>query len=314
MFAVRGIVISLAVFAVVYCAMSAGVLLTWRKLWVSGGRQSASERAEGLFFLRIVPFICAIFVAVGLAAPSFLIFEPRSIHEQLGAMTIALAIAGLAFVLFGLGRAIAALGRASRMIHSWTRNAQKFESESSVFMLHGTEGGPAMTAAGILRQKILLSRGAASLLTAGELRAALKHEYAHLRRRDNFRKLCVQFAPFPGTRHLEAAWLEAAEMAADDSAVENAGEALDLASALIKLSRVVSLTPPPELTAALIHSPASLTEARVKRLVAWKEHSSDSGRSAIVPGLSAGAVALSLFVSYGHLLVHVHAATEWLVR
>lgn len=313
MFAVRGIVISLAVFVVAYCALSTAVLLTWRKGWFREDRFSAAGRADGLFILRIFPFVSAIFVTAALAVPSFLIFEPRSIREQLGAIPIGLAISGLAFIMFGLGRSIAAVTRTSRIIHSWTHNAQRLESETSVLILQDAEDAPAMTAAGIFHPKVLLSRAAASMLTANELRAALRHEFAHLRRRDNFRKLLLQYAPFPGVRDLEAAWLEAAEMAADDRAVENPGEALDLASALIKLSRVIPLNPPPELTAALIHSPASLVEARVRRLVAWKERP-PSRRSALRCGMSAGVVALSLFFFYGNLLVHVHAATEWLLR
>lgn len=313
MFAVRGIIISLAVFAALYCVLSAAVLLTWRKLWFREDGISAARRADGLFALRIFPFASAILVTAALAVPSFLILEPRSIHEQLGAMPIWLAVVGLVFMLLGLARAIAALGQASRIVHHWTRNAQKFESEGPVFVLQ-REDRPAMTAAGIFRSKILVSRAAASLLTANELQAALRHEAAHVHRRDNFRKLLLRCAPFPGTSELEAAWLESAEMAADASAAGNAGEALDLASALIKLSRVVPLSPPPELTAALIRNPASLTEARVKRLVAWKEQSAESAKSVMVAGLSAAVGTLSLFLLYGRLLVHVHAATEWLMR
>lgn len=319
MFAVRGIVISLAVFVVAYCAMLTAVLLTWRKLWLRQlwlreDRLSAAHRADGLFILRMLPFVCAMFVSAGLAVPSFLIFEPRSIHEPLGALPIALAMVGLAFIGFGLGRSIVALGRAARRIRSWTRNAQRLESETTVFVLQESEDSPAMTAAGVFRPKVLLSRAATSLLTASELRAAIRHEFAHVHRRDNFRKLLLQSAPFPGMRELEAAWLEAAEMAADDRAVANAGEALDLASALIKLSSVIPLSPPPELTAALIHSPASLIEARVKRLVEWKRRPPAGDWSRMWRGISAGVFALSIFFLYAHLLVHVHAATEWLVR
>jgi hypothetical protein len=113
---------------------------------------------------------------------------------------------------------------------------------------------------------------------------------------------------------LETAWLESAELAADDCAVENASDALDLAAALIKLSRAIPLGPPAELTAALVHSPASLVDARVKRLVAWSEESPASRRCAIWCAMSGVAVAVALLASYGHLLIHVHAATEWLMR
>ena len=76
-----------------------------------------------------------------------------------------------------------------------------------------------------------------------------------MRRRDNLKKLLLRFVAFPGMAGLEAAWLEATEMAADDAAVSNAGEALDLAAALIKLSRLGPVEAPVDLTAALVHSP-----------------------------------------------------------
>jgi len=61
---------------------------------------------------------------------------------------------------------------------------------------------------------------------------------AHAHRRDNLKKLLFRFCAFPGMSRLEAAWCEAEEMAADDAAVASVGDALDLASALIKLSRL----------------------------------------------------------------------------
>ena len=70
---------------------------------------------------------------------------------------------------------------------------------------------------------------------------------------------------------LERAWREATEMAADDAAVSNVSEALDLAAAVIKLSRLAPLEPPAELTTALVHSPAESVNARVERLIAWSE-------------------------------------------
>jgi Zn-dependent protease with chaperone function len=67
------------------------------------------------------------------------------------------------------------------------------------------------------------------------LQTALNHEVAHVSRRDNLKKLLLRFVAFPGMSGLETAWLEATEMAADDAAVSTAGDALDLAAALIKL-------------------------------------------------------------------------------
>src|SRR5947209_20522386 len=93
-----------------------------------------------------------------------------------------------------------------------------------------------MTAVGIIRPRVLLSDTAEALLLPDELRSALRHEAAHIRRRDNLKKLLFRLAAFPGMSQLEAAWLEATELASDEAAVSNLSEALDLAAALIKLS------------------------------------------------------------------------------
>ena len=126
---------------------------------------------------------------------------------------------------------------------------------------------PALSAAGILRPKILLSGSAEFLLNGNELRTALNHELAHIRRRDNFKKMLLRFVAFPGMRGLEAVWLEASEMAADDAAVSSTADALDLAAALLKLSRLKADEPSPDLTAALVHGHAAIINARVERLI-----------------------------------------------
>ena len=46
---------------------------------------------------------------------------------------------------------------------------------------------------------------------------------------------------------LESAWSEAAELAADDAAVSNLNDAVDLAAALVKLSRLVPVEAAPDL-------------------------------------------------------------------
>ena len=115
---------------------------------------------------------------------------------------------------------------------------------------------------------------------------------------------------------MEAAWLEATEMASDDAAVSNAGEALDLASALLKLSRLAPVEPPLDLATALVHSPAAIMNARVERLIAWnsdrlaRPHRFSSGYR-----LAAAVSTVAVFaLTYSHLLAGVHTATEWLVR
>ena len=128
-----------------------------------------------------------------------------------------------------------------------------------------------MTAVGIVVPEILLSAAAECLLETRELRSALNHEIAHIRRYDNLKKLLLRFVVFPGMRALEESWLEATEIAADDAAVSNISEALDLAAALIKLCRLGPLEPSADLSMSLVHSPVAVVNERVERLIHWSD-------------------------------------------
>ena len=318
MFALRGSAVCISVFVMVYCATSIAVSLSWRHLIFGIRQRPVRQVADLLFVWRIFPLLSAAAVTAAFTIPSFLLLEPRSIHEPLGAVPIALAFCGAAFVLFGAVKATTALRRARRAISSWTKDALPTSAGAKVPVLRICGKVPPITAAGIVRSRVLLSCAAESVLTANELRTALNHELAHLRRRDNLKKLLLQFTSFPGMQGLESAWLEATEMAADDAAVASAPEALDLAAALIKVSRLAPLEDPVELTAALIRTRAGSVRARVERLIAWKDQQcvlSTSSSSRLTFGLTTTlATIAAVAMSYMHLLIGVHMATEWLVR
>lgn len=315
MFAVRGIAISFSVFLMVYCAASIAVSLGWRWLTARIHENSARDLADFFFALRIFPFLTAVAITGAFTVPSFLLLEPRSISEPVGLIPGVLAFCGAAFGAFGVLNAASALRRVRTAIALWTRDAQPIETAGSVPILKISGAVPPVTVAGILRARVLLSDKAQQLLSRSELRTALKHELAHVRRRDNFRKLLLRFVAFPGMRPLESAWFEATEMAADDAAVASSTEALDLAAALVKLSQF-AVDRPADLTAALVHCPPSAMNARVTRLIAWNERLSASTPKHIFWyrfGAVAAAFAL-LAVAYAPLLVRIHTATEWLVR
>jgi Zn-dependent protease with chaperone function len=315
MFAARGIAVSLSVFVIFYCALSVVLSYAWRKFAALSQGHPIRHTADFLFFLRMSPFAIATLITAAFAVPSFLLFEPRSIDEPIGAVPLVLALCGVALGLLGLTNAVLALRKAAHTISTWTAGSHSIESSAPVPVLRISRSVPAMTAAGILRPRVLLSSVAEFILTRNELETALGHEIAHIRRRDNLKKLLLLFVKFPGMRDLEGAWLAATEMAADDAAVSNPGEALDLAAALIKLSRLGPLESPAELTTGLI-TPASTVNARVERLIAWKDNRGAAlRRSSLLYGLSAAIAAFGAFaVSYSYLLVRIHTATEWLVR
>lgn len=321
MFVARGVAVSFSVFVMVYCVLSLGVRLSWRMSQLYTERHPVRRVADLLFVLRMLPLVIAAIITAVFTVPSFLLLEPRAIDEPVGYVPLILGICGAGLGLFGIVNAGIALRSASRSVSRWTEAARTVEACIPVPVLRVTSIGsemtvPAMTAAGIVRPKVLLSGEAELMLTASELQAALNHEVAHVRRCDNLKKLLLRFVAFPGMAGLEAAWLEATEMVADDAAVSSTTEALDLAAALIKLSRLGPVAPPVGLTAALVHGSASVMQARVERLIAWSdERLVPSGRFSLWYGLGAACATVAMFaVTYGHLLVRVHSVTEWLVR
>jgi beta-lactamase regulating signal transducer with metallopeptidase domain len=314
MFALRGIAVSFSVFAIVYCALSVAVCLAWRRAWFYSQRFLVRQIADLLFTLRLFPLVTAAVITAAFTVPSFLLLEPRAIDEPIGAPTLIFGLCGALLGIFGIVNAGMALRRASHAISTWTAEAQALET-APVPVLRITQTFPAMTATGIVRPKVLLSSSAEFVLNSGELQTALNHEIAHVRRRDNLRKLLLCGVVFPGMRGLEAAWLEATEMVADDAAVSSASEALDLAAALIKLSRITPAVPPVDLTAALVHSPVTAMNARVERLIRWEAGHAQGYRYSLWGGVAVVAAMAALYaITYSQMLLQVHTATEWLVR
>jgi beta-lactamase regulating signal transducer with metallopeptidase domain len=318
MFAVRGIAVSFSVFVLVYCGLSLAVCCAWRNVWLWSRKYPARRAADLLFGLRLLPLFAGVAVTVTFTVPSFLLLEPRAIDEPVGGIPLVLGICGLLLAAVGMGNSAASALRASKTIAVWTRDAKPVDESGAVPVLRISHEVPALTTTGILRPRVLLSGAAEVRLTPSELQTALRHEMAHVRRRDNLKKLLLRFVLFPGMSGLEAAWLEATELAADDAAVSDAAEALELAAAIIKLSRLgsVSKASSADLAMVLVHSAAASTNARIERLITWSNE-----RRVPPPRISswyvfgAGLATIVAFaVTYNQLLVRVHTATEWLVR
>ncbi|MGC1373794.1 MAG: hypothetical protein WA824_16790 [Candidatus Sulfotelmatobacter sp.] len=319
-FLVRGIAVSFSIGVIVYGCLSPIVSLAWRAARPDNRRYAANFCADVLFWLRLAPAVISALVMLTLAGPSFLWLEPRAGTEPIGIVPIALSLFGLAGILWGIWSAASSLRRAVRTVAIWAKAASVISSQpsgagDSVPILQSSAALPPLTAAGIVKPTVWLSQAAESMLSQRELGSALRHEMVHVRRKDNLRKLIFRLIAFPGMEELESAWREATELAADDAAVSNRSEALDLAAAVIKLSRIAQFHPPAELTTALVYSPMESVNARVERLIFWSEARPQmaSFRPRYV-FCTATAIAITLAVTYTHLLIFLHAATELLVR
>jgi Zn-dependent protease with chaperone function len=314
MFLARGMALSFSVFVLLYGSLSFLVARGWRAVQRPCGRLSARATADLLLAVRIMPLAVSALVTLGFMVPSFLLLEPHSIDEPIGAIPLILGCCGAVFFVVGVFKATSAQVSTSQLVNGWLGEATAVTAGATVpiFRIRGVI--PALIAVGIGKPKVLISEAAAAALTEPELQTALRHEVAHVRRRDNLKKLLFRFCAFPGMQALEDAWSQAAEMAADDVAVSSSNEALDLASALIKLSRFALVPSSAGITTALVSTNAASVNARVERLVAWDRTPTARRFSlwyVLTPALG---TVICLAVSYGAVLAQVHIATEWLVR
>jgi Zn-dependent protease with chaperone function len=321
MFALRGIAVALTFFVLFYCLLSALVLAAWRSLQ----RLQVTERSRAglLFAARVLPFVASVAMTLAFVVPSFQLLEPRSItvDEGIGAMPLALGVCALLLIACGCFRVIAAHTITSRVVAGWLDGARPLGVDAvaptvgQTLAFHSIGGAPPVTLVGVHKPRVLVSESAVALLSHDELHIALKHEDAHLRARDNLKKLVFRFCPFPGMAKLESAWSQTAELAADDAAVSNADDALDLAAALVKLSRLLPVGAAPVCTVGFVTGSIG---TRVERLLAWNEAEVRKSQTsqfrpwyAIPPVLAA---LLCVFATYGPALSLTHEITEWLVR
>jgi Zn-dependent protease with chaperone function len=315
MFVARCIGVSLAFFLLLYVSASLAVSRGWTLLRQAFNPRSARASANLLFAIRILPLALASVFTMAFTLPSFLLLEPRSTDEAIGRAPIALGICCLALLVAGIVQAASAQMRTSRALLKWLDGSTAMDSGAAVPVFRTGKDAPSLTIAGVRAPKVLVSEAAVAALTPPELRSALKHEMAHAKSYDNLKKLLFRFSAFPGMASLESAWAEQTELAADDGAVASSGDALDLAGALIKVSRLSTRHPQAELTTGLLHSSTAL-ETRVQRLVFWdKTPVSAAARHHWQRALpSLGTVLLLVVVTYRPALTGLHELTEWLVR
>jgi len=314
-FAARGLLVSLAFFAVVYSTLSLGVAL------ISGATEHRRGRRSGksaglLFGLRLFPFALSLMVTLFFTFPSFWMMERHSLDEDGGTFLLA----GCAVLILGAGvvRFVRDHLRTAHALRSWgsseeteARLPNRCGPMEAGPALRASAGAPALILVGLRKPQVMISDAALAALSEDELRVAIRHEMGHRRSWDNLKKILISATPFPGMHRLEKAWREAAELAADDAAVGSQREALDLAAALIKLSRCSKRASEPALASGLMCGSLSIT-TRVERLLAWR----DAGNRLrawpwVVPAFLV--ITFAIATHYGATLALTHRLTELLV-
>ncbi len=307
MYLLRCLVVSLGVFFLLYAAFSGLLAVCWRFI-------KKPANATVLFALRVLPMFAAGAVVLLFTMPSFLYLEPHAVEEEFGVSGLAMALCGAGIIVVGVVSMLVAWLRASRFVAACTANSRPLNTDVGVPAFEMSCAAPALLVSGVCRPRLLVSGQAAELLNSSEMEVAIQHEMAHVRRRDNLKKMVLRFCRFPFLSGLEREWLTAAEMAADDAAVTDERTALDLASALIKIARASGGMVAPELAMSLVPEKGACLSARIQRLLAWQRPV--SARSPYLRKMAAlaGLVAVAVVVNYSWVLGQMHEFTELLVR
>src|SRR5579864_7192360 len=129
MFAARCIGVSLAVFVLLYVFLSVAVSRGWKQVRRLFRPQSARTSADLLFTLRILPLALSSAVTLAFTLPSFLLLEPRSTDEAIGAAPLLLGFCCLILLGLGIARASTAQLKASRALRQWLDGSIRMEQQ-----------------------------------------------------------------------------------------------------------------------------------------------------------------------------------------
>lgn len=256
MYFLLGLSIVLAAMLIVNSIASLGATLLWRALERYAQSWSAASRANLLTTLRILPVIAGV-ASVGLLfGPAYLTHEPRNDHENVSVKLAMLAL----FAVIGIGlagvRGSVTWRVTTRLRNDWLRHAQPIRVAGIDIPTYRIEHQfPVIAIVGSLRPRLFIANQVLQSLTSEELEAAIRHEAGHVRHRDNLKRGLMRACRdslliIPCGRLLDSAWKKASEEAADEHAARGgAGVALDLASSLVKIARMIPVGAHPAMPA-----------------------------------------------------------------
>ena len=311
-FVLHGTTLALAWFLVVNLAASALVV------WISTRRLRTTSPAFW-FAVRILPACAATLFVTAVFLPSYWRYEPRDTTEGFDLTLTACAIAA-GGLLAGAGiRGLSAWCRAASRVNLWLHAARPLRiGHSTIAAFEVDSERPLMALAGVIRPRLIVTRGLMAALSADELASCVAHELGHSHAWDNLKRLAMRASPdvLFGTstaRAIERRWASAAEHAADDMAgYHGAAARCALASALVKVAKLIHEPPVPAAEPISTLIGGGEIASRVRRLLDDRTLAPSDARRRVWIALAAAVIAIGAV--YRPLLHAVHYATELLVQ
>jgi Zn-dependent protease with chaperone function len=252
-------------------------------LWRLAGRitdnWSAATRARLLFSLRTLPALFAFLFVALLLVPAYVVHEPRHTTESVGFKLGLLAFLSATGIAVSIYRGFATNRATANLTSDWLRQGKPIQIPGiniKSYEIH--HQFPLIGIVGFLRPRMFIATQVLEILTPEEIAAAVAHENGHLEAHDNLKRGLLQACRdvlliIPSGRLLDKSWSEASEEAADENAARQGnGVALDLASALVKIARIIPIGARPTMPAGVFllgdHGEVKGIKSRVRRLIA----------------------------------------------
>ena len=276
MYELLGICLVLAALLTINALASLLAAGCWRLLEWPLRNRPARTRAEILFALRVSPPALAL-ISVGLfLIPSYIGYEPYSTSEVVSTKLAMLAMVSAVGVAFALWRGFRSWFATRSLLREWLATAEKIRLEGiSTPTFRIRHPFPIIAVVGTIKPRLFVAEHVLQTLSEEEMKAAIAHECGHLAARDNLKRSLLRacrdalmFVPYG--RSVDRAWAETAESAADEyAAQQSAGTALNLASALIEIARMIPAGARPTMPvgAFLLGDETNGVQARVSRLI-----------------------------------------------
>ena len=257
MYLLLGTCLALSALLALNAFASALAELAWRAVAPRVAGRAAAVRARMLFALRVSPPALAAALVFALLLPAYLLHEPHDTDERVGVKLLLLAALSAAGVVLACWRVARTWLATRRLVRYWMRHAEPFAAEgASVPAFRIRHRFPVIAVIGVLRPRLFIATQIFDALTPGELSSALAHERGHVEARDNLKRAVLQAGQdallvlAPLGRKLRREWQRESELAADEFAASAGPDAaLDLASAIVKISRLIPAGATPTLPA-----------------------------------------------------------------
>lgn len=282
MYFLLGASIALAAMLLINSFASLTASLLWKVVRRLSIRWSAASRASLLYALRILPFAVGV-ISVGLLfLPAYFTYEPRTDHEDISLKLTVVSLFSAVGIVLAVVRGVVTWRATSKLRNEWLNKATPITLEGinvpSYLIEHQF---PVVAVVGMFRPRLFVANQILSTLTPNELAAAVQHECGHIVARDNLKRSLMRACRdslllIPCGRPLDEAWKEASETSADEHAAQRGRiVALDLASALVKISRLIprGITPAIPAAALLVgHGEEGSVRNRVAHLLNFTAH------------------------------------------